>query len=271
MCYLLKTQMSALSFNYCQPLWHYIFHKNIKAACYSLGWGDSTGRWHIQGRRKWRDRMGDTREPQLSSVDGSPSFFQPLSTLFPSSSFECTENKVPKGINLVELEQRVGLPGEVPCISNKTKQMLLDCQGKKFLPNWKGWLLECRNPWGAFLERLEEAWLWESNSWYPHPLLQPGWRSAWVKFTRGVRAVRWASREGRSDCYTCRQGHLCVRERCGPKDDWIQQLGRIRTGVGIKPQMRPLLTQLQSQSFLSIFLIIAPLVLSTAPSMRCAQ
>jgi hypothetical protein len=28
----------------------------------------------------------------------------------------------------------------------KQNKMLLDCQGKKFLPNWKGWLLEGRIP-----------------------------------------------------------------------------------------------------------------------------
>lgn len=51
------------------------------------------------------------------------SLFQPLSLPFSQSRFPMEKKKGPKGIDLIELEQRVGLPGGVLCIYNKTKYL----------------------------------------------------------------------------------------------------------------------------------------------------
>lgn len=108
----------------------------------------------------------------------------------------------------------------------KRNKMPLDCQGKKFLPNWKGWLLECRNPWGDFLESLEEVWLWENSSGHLHP--PAAWLGEWVRSTSGVRAVRWVwpSRGIWSECdYIPWRSSLCQGTLWAQqaKEDWIEQ------------------------------------------------
>lgn len=59
--------------------------------------------------------------------------------------------------------------------------MPLGCQNRKFLPNWKGWLLKSSPP-GALLEGVE-AWLgdgsWGTHSSFTQAEAEPG--------TRGLR------------------------------------------------------------------------------------
>ena len=148
------------------------------------------------------------------------------------------ENKGPKGIDWMELEQRVGVGlGMYRAFKMNRNLMPLSCQGRKFLPNWKGWLLECWNPWGAFLEGLEEARLWESSFGHPHPAA--AWLGEWVKYTSGARAARWVwpSRGIISEWDSILAGSFLCQGTLGPAGQrWLNWTASVEPALEPEPE-----------------------------------